>query len=212
MRNVRLSVISVIVATALATLTVAIPAAASASAHGSAAKPPTTRMQRIGMTVVPVVRILGATPRKPGYFTVLAANGKEAIVPDYLRSRVESRMMQERIQPFLYDESVGNCGTSFINITTKSNGYMVFHSTGFTVGVPVVDFYWKYGVKGPSYPAKTFTFDGVLDFDYSWANRGKSTHDYPNGIWSGAVSRASYAVEDDGVICYSGGPAVSGYV
>jgi hypothetical protein len=209
MRRIRLSVI---VATALATLAVAVPAAASASTHRSAAKPPAIKTQQTGMTIVPVVRILGATPRKPGYFTVLAANGKEAIVPNSLKSRVESRMKQDLIHPLLYDESVGDCGTSFINITTKSNGYMVFRATGFTVVLPAIYFSWSYGLQGPSYPAITFKFSDPLDFDSSWANRVSSAYNYPNGTWSGAVSQTSYADLDNGDICYSGGPAVRGYV
>lgn len=212
MRNVRLTIIPGIVATALATLTAAIPAAASASAHGSAAKPPTVMTHRIGMTIVPTVRILGATPRKPGYFTVLSANGQEAIVPDYLRTRVESRMKQESIHPKLKRTLQGDCGSSFVNITTKANGYMVFRNTGFTVNQPAVYFSWRYTVAGPDYASITFLYSDPLNLDISWADPVSSGHDYPNGTWSGKVSTASYAELWTGAICYSAGPEVDGYV
>ena len=77
------------------------------------------------MVIVPVVKILGPTAHMKGYFTVLAENGNEAVVPDFLKSRVELRMKQNLASPLLKDTSYGNCGSSFINITTKSNGDMV---------------------------------------------------------------------------------------
>lgn len=130
MRNVLLVIFGVITATVAA---IAVPAAASVSTNGPSPSIATRSLREaFGMTAVPTVRILGATPHKPGNFTVLSANGEQAIVPDFLKSRVESHMKQDRVQPLLKDTVYGDCGSSFINITTKSNGFMVFRSTGFS--------------------------------------------------------------------------------
>jgi hypothetical protein len=212
-RNIRRPVVSVIVVTVLAALASAMPVAASASTKGSPAGQAKSEFQRRGMTIVMPVKILGAVPDKPGYMTVLDANGDKAIVPNYLRSHVDDRIHQRLLHPLLYDESVGDCGSSFINITTKPDGFMIFRSTGWSVILPGVYYSWRYGVQGPGYPAKTFNFSGSLLFDTSWSNDVASAYDYANGTWAGAVSSVlSYVDLADGSTCWSGGPAVTGYV
>ncbi len=164
------------------------------------------------MTLVPTVRILGVAPGKPGYFTVLSANGKEAIVPNYLRSRIERTMRQQRIHPNLYKELPGDCGTSFINITTKSDGWMVFRNSGFTVNVEAIYYSWSYSLEGPGYPFYVAQKSGALGLDYSWDDPISSGPDYLNGHWIGDVSTSSYADLWTGGVCYSEGPGVNGTV
>lgn len=165
------------------------------------------------MVIVPTVRILGATPHKKGYFTVLSANGKEAAVPDSLKSRVETRMKEGAISPSALKDTVhGNCGSSFIELANKGDGSPLHLLTGFTVILPAVDYSWHGGVSGPSSFKYTINFGGALAFDESWEGQHTTTNNWPHGTWSGAVSQASYADLDDGDICYSGGPAVSGHL
>jgi hypothetical protein len=198
----------------MASLTLALALSSAAPAGASSQTLPLqAKVLNSGMVIVPVVKILGPTPHMNGYFTVLAANGKEAVVPDSLKSRVESRMKEERTHiEALKDTVYGNCGSSFIELANKSNGSPLHMLTGFTVILPAIDYSWHGGVSGPSNFKYTINFGGGLAFRTSWEGQHSTTNNWPHGTWSGAISQTSYADLDDGDICYSGGPAVSGHL
>lgn len=216
MTKFKLGLGAICIATVLAgSLALAVPASAS-SARATAESRPLARTLRHGMSFVPILRILGAAPGRPGYFRVLAANGREAIIPDSLKGAVSRRIEYNRRHPNSVTDTVyGNCGSSFITLTTKSNGDPITTLTGFTVIAPEVNYYWVSGRSGPSYPAYTTSWQSFTSSN-SKTITWNSVGNYPHGTWSGATSTSSYVVFQDGSmegqICYSGGPAVSGHV
>jgi hypothetical protein len=212
----------------------AVPSAASAAPHGPAIKSSaTTQTLRGGMTFVPVLRILGQTPGKPGYFTALMANGRRAVIPDVLKSRVQSGMKHDAAQPSIaeaaqpriarvpfvscgykcvYDTIYGNCGSSSITLTLKVGGHPIRTVTGFSVITVEVYYNWRAGRSGPHYAPTWKTWSGFSSSNV-WNAIWDSVNNYSDGTWSGAVDPSnSWVILDNGQVCYSGGPAVSGYV
>ena len=178
----------------------AVPSAASAAPHLPAIKSSaTTQTLRGRMTFVPVLRILGQTPGKPGYFTALMANGQRAIIPDVLKSRVQSGMKHDAAQPSIArvprvscgykcvtDNINGNCGSSDITLTIKVGGHPIRTVTGFRVITIDVYYNWRAGRSGPSYAATWKTWSGYSSSNV-WNGIWDSVNNYPDGTWSGAV-------------------------
>ena len=193
----------------LAFLLSAAPAGAISSPH----KPfLSTRTLHHGMQFVPIVRILGPAAHRKGFFTVLAANGRTATVPDRFKTLVERRMKLDRLQPAALTDTVyGNCGSSYITLGLKSSGYPIHMTTGFRLILFAVYYDWLGGLNGPSY-SYGYTSSGPLPDVNFWDGKHTSTNNESHGTWSGAISQASWAELDNGQFCYSGGPAVSGHL
>jgi hypothetical protein len=213
---------------ALAMLGLSAASATAAPAIKSSATTYTSTL-RGGMYFVPVLKILGQTPGKPGYFTAVMANGAQAIVPDVFESRVQGAMKYDALQPgtihitplnstscgykCVTDNISGNCGSSDITLTIKVGGHPIRTITGFRVITPEVYYNWRAGRSGPSYAPYWKTWSGFSSSNVWNSPPWDSSSNYPDGTWSGAVDPYNSWVElDNGQFCYSGGPAASGYV
>lgn len=193
----------------LALLFAAMPAGASSRSHAPSV---VTKTLYGGMKIVPIVRILGSAAHKKGYFTVLAANGRMATVPNRFRAIVERRMKQDQLRPdSLSDRVYGNCGSSYITLGLKSSGYPIDMTTGFNLILPAVAYDWVGGISGPSYSYPYATSGNIPDENF-WSGKHISASNEKHGTWSGAISQGSWAELDNGQFCYSGGPAVSGHL
>ena len=73
------------------------------------------------MRKVRVTKLISNTPDKAGRVRVQLANGAIIPIPQATEKKVMSRAAQEAAHP---DGTVyGNCGSSFITLTEKSNHY-----------------------------------------------------------------------------------------
>jgi hypothetical protein len=199
-----------ILAVAIASLGLSVAVAVSATT----ANAPASQITRtFGMSTVAVSKVLG--PSAKGTDEVLLANGATISVPVRYVGLIEKYMTKHKtaIQlDTLYDEIAGNCGTSFVELTNKSNGHPVHMLTGFTLIDYAVDYSWRVPISGPSY-SYVYTAGGALAFDATWEGQHSSAANYAHGTWgAGVVSSASYAVLWTGQVCYSGGPVVHGYL
>jgi hypothetical protein len=108
----------------------------------------------------------------------------------------------------------GPCGTSYIYLTGSILQYEYY--TGFTVIAPAVEFGWSVNIVGPNFYDRTGNWGGVLKSARSWRAPGTGEYDIPvddSGYYDGAVvSAASFAILDNGEVCYSGGPSSRTYV
>jgi hypothetical protein len=225
-RAARLTVVATV--SALAMLGLSAASASAAPTIKSSATTYTVTL-REGMTFVRVLKILGQTPGKPGYFTAVMANGQRATVPDVLKGRVLSAMKYDALQPgtipitplnstscgykCVTDFIPGNCGSSDITLTIKVGGHPIRTITGFRVITPEVYYNWRAGRSGPNYAPFWKTWSGFSSSNVWNSPPWDSSSNYPDGTWSGAVDPYnSWAELDNGQFCYSGGPAASGYV
>ena len=216
LHNVRLTVI---VTATLAALALVIPAAASANSVGYGHKV-TPKIEQRRMEVAHTVKILGATPGKPGYFSVLLSNGRTAITPQGFERRVRAGIRQEKLKPEdLTDEKDSNCGSSWITLDIKSDGYPLYRATGFSIdyeGLKMVDYYWTGTISGGSgtgYKPYTYLFNPPNPpAAYKWQNATNSKDNYGFGTYKGDVSSTYSWVLLSNYIdyCYSAGPSVDG--
>lgn len=102
----------------------------------------------------------------------------------------------------------GNCGTSWIYLTGGNFEYQYY--TGFTIKGAGYDFYWDVNIYGPNAYDNHRTWGYLLKGATKW--RGPASGDYQvpvddGGYYRGYVNTGSYAVLDNGAVCYSGGPS-----
>lgn len=171
----------------------------SARQSGHLVKKTTAAMQKVRVT-----RLVSSTPNKKGQVMVQLANGATVPIPQATEKKVMRRAAQQAARP--EDTVVGNCGSSFITLSEKPNGYPVAMRTGFTVDEPAIGYDWSAFVVGPDY-FNDFESSGFLAFDSSWSGGQQSSANKPEGVYFAAVDPAgSDAVLIDGTVCISGGP------
>jgi hypothetical protein len=105
----------------------------------------------------------------------------------------------------------GNCGSSYINLAEKSNGWPVQMYTGFHTKDASISYHWNAGIGGPRYQYN-YGSSGGLSPTHNWNGQHHSTDDYPSGQYFASVSTSSYALLYWGGICTSGGPVTSAYL
>jgi hypothetical protein len=153
---------------------------------------------------------LVSTDSAAGTAAVLLTNGKTITVPQNEVSLLlqagkaaKSAVKSDALTP---NNTVGgDCGSSNIYLEEKPNGKPVKMTTGFTVVHDAISYSWYAYISGPSYNY-TYHASGDLAFDGSWKGQHTSTDNYPSGYWYAYVSDTSFAVLDDGGVCYSAGP------
>lgn len=163
------------------------------------------------MTKVRVTKLVTSAPDGAGNIKVQLANGKTVPIPAADEGLVMSRAAQQAgVSPD--DTVVGNCGSSYITLQEKSDGFPVAIRTGFTVDLPAVGYDWFATVEGPDY-FHEYTSSGGLFFDSSWDGGYQSDQDQAEGLYAAEVDPgASDAVLFDGDVCFSGGPTDFAYL
>ena len=206
------AVIATLTATAVSMLlTVSASSAATGSSTPVLARQSNHLVKKTApMRKVRVTKLISNTPDKAGRVRVQLANGAIIPIPQTAEKKVMSRAAQEAAHP---DGTVyGNCGSSFITLTEKSNHYPVAMQTGFTVVEPAIAYDWSASVTGPDY-SFDYESSGGLFFDSSWAGGYQSSQNQAEGIYLAEVDpAASDAVLFDGTVCFSGGPVDAEYL
>lgn len=183
---------------------------ASLSASSAAASTMPAKVHKSGMEFVPVIKILGATEHQKGYLTALLANGQKISFPRTYEGLVRNSIRKtEGLRPDALKNTVyGNCGSSYVELTNKSDGHPVHLETGFKVDDPAYYYAWTAPISGPGY-SYTFQASGGLASRTSWTGKHTSADDYAHGTW--AASATGYALTSGGT-CTSGGPSVIGHL
>jgi hypothetical protein len=108
------------------------------------------------------------------------------------------------------NQVVGNCGTSYIYLSERSDGWPVHMDTGFGVNQPAVEYGWHASIHGASGTGYDYDYhaSGGLNYRYNWHGQHTSAKDYPRATYAAAVysDGSSWALLDTGSVCYSGGP------
>lgn len=194
---------SFIAATWAATVT---PARAEADATN-------TRTTSSQMNIVPVSKILGPTTNQTASVNILLDNGRQISIPVSDESLVRQQMTTEAAHRVYPNATVrGDCGSSYVNISRKSNGHPIYMSTGFTVNIPAIGYSWRvYEAHIGGTWNFTYRKSGTLASDSSWNGSHTSIENPNHGTYHAQVeSDHSYAILDTGSICSSGGPEAEG--
>jgi DNA/RNA non-specific endonuclease len=205
-RRILAALIATLAATAVSML---LTVSASSAATTSSTPAPASHSDHLvektaAMQKVRVTKLISSTPDEAGQVKVQLANGAIVPIPQATEKKVMSRAAQQAAHP---DGTVsGNCGSSFITLSEKPNGYPVAMRTGFTVVEPAIGYDWSASVIGPDY-FYDYENGGFLDFDSSWEGGHQSSENRAEGLYFAAVDPAgSDAVLLDGTVCFSGGP------
>jgi hypothetical protein len=208
--------LTVVIATLTATAASILFTVSAASAATGSSRPELTHQpnhlvkKTAAMKKVRVVRLISGKPDQAGQVKVQLANGSIVPIPQAAEKKVMSRAAQEAAQP---DGTVyGNCGSSYITLMEKPDGYPVAMQTGFTVVEPAIGYDWSASVTGPDY-SFNYESSGGLFFDSSWNGGYQSSQDQATGIYLAEVDPAgSDAILLDGTVCVSGGPVDAEYL
>jgi hypothetical protein len=192
-------------------LTMSASSAATVSAPRVASHANLTVKKTAVMQKVRVTKLVSSTPDKEGRVRVQLANGAVVPIPQADEKKVMSRAAQEAAQPA--GVVSGNCGSSYITLSEKANGYPVAMQTGFTVVEPAIDYSWNADINGPGNYFYGYEAGGALALDSSWEGTYDSPANEPEGIYSALVSPdLSEATLWDGTVCTSGGPTDEEYL
>jgi hypothetical protein len=106
----------------------------------------------------------------------------------------------------------GVCGSSFVELSNKSDGYPIHMGTGFSVIDSAISYGWQVFIANADLTYQyTFNSSGDLAFDHVWAGVHTSAGDQDHGGWNAQVSiNNSWVLLDTGAICSSEGPSVNG--
>jgi len=206
------------VAAAAAAITgVASAAHASPQATAIAHQIARTSTATTSMSLIPVSKVTGRTPGRPGYVTLRLKNGKTISVQAKYKRLVQRRAAADAKKVTPYTNPVyGNCGYSYIYTNYKSNGEPVHMDTGFEVYDAAIEYAWHAHIAGSSGTGYSYNYhaSGGLDFDYGWHGQHSSSANYPTGTYAASVysDGTSWALLDTGGVCYSGGPYDSSYL
>ena len=93
-----------------------------------------------------------------------------------------------------------------------SNGRPYQMDTGFSVTHGVAAYVWNANISGPNSYTYSYHSDGGNGFDKTWHGQHHISNG-DNGRYSGNVhGNQSYALLDDGDLCFSGGPYTLDYL
>jgi len=193
--------------------TIAFSALAAIATTGVTASPPVASAATppIGAVTSPMT-IDGfddAVANADGYRIVTLSNGDEASVP-VASPIVNGSPASAIVQPdsIIYDD----CGYSWMYMDSWSPLQYV-PLTGFVVNTPAIDYSWNLVISGPYNYENHLGYGGALAFDTSWSNGAPEIPVDDAGYYSGeVVSSTSYAILDNGGVCFSGGPSDTVYV
>lgn len=207
-RRILAALIATLAATAASML---LTVSASSAATTSASPAPASHSEHLvkktaAMQKVRVTKLISNRPDKAGRVKVQLANGAIVPIPQATEKKVMSRAAQQAAAAHPDGTVYGNCGSSYITLSEKPNGYPVAMRTGFTVVAPAIGYDWSASISGPDY-FYNYESGGFLAFDSSWNGGHQSSANEAEGFYFAAVDPAgSDAVLWDGTVCYSGGP------
>lgn len=169
----------------------------------------------VSMSVAHPVSVLDTQPDSTGHVRVAFSDGSVVSVPAVDVPKVKNRIdaLHRNVQP---DNTVpGPCGTSYITLSERSDGYPVHMDTGFKLsgGRRATSYAWSAWIQGA--PGTGYSYDyhasGDLDFRDHWDGHHTSGRAYPRAPYAAGVNTGvhSYALLDNGDICTSGGPTDS---
>lgn len=150
-----------------------------------------------------------AVANADGYRVVVLSNGEEASVP-VSSPIVNGSPGSTVVQP---DSTIyRDCGYSWMYMDSWSPLQYV-PLTGFVVNTPAIDYSWNLVISGPYNYENHLGYGGALAFDTSWSNGAPEIPVDDAGYYNGeVVSSTSYAILDNGGVCFSGGPSDTVYV
>jgi glutamyl endopeptidase len=201
---------------ALAAVAVSSLPAASADAASPAA--PSQAVSRAGtvitapMTIVRVARLVTSTPDKAGRVEVQLDNGAIIAIPAADENLVMRRAAQDAKAEQPNGIVHGNCGSSWIYLYDKADAHPVRIVTGFHVNTGAVAYSWQAAITGPQRTDIDYVARGTLALRTMWEDNASTPLDYPQGDYSAAVSKSSYAVLWTGSVCHSGGPTAKEFL
>lgn len=190
------------VAVALSTaLAVTVSLAGAGSAHAS------TEDREASETITSPMTIAGYdadVAKANGYKIVTLPDGTQESVPVTAAAK---KAEQDIITPFT--TVPGDCGTSSVVILDDGNAGAAV-STGFHLVRGAISYGWTVNVTGPG-GGYTKNFGGVLANTPRWT--GSFRWSVPvRGTYIAAVTKASWALLNNGTVCTSGGPIDSEYI
>jgi hypothetical protein len=200
--------------------------AAGAEPSGDAQAAAATDRATSPMLLTYVTEITSKTPDADGNVNARLSNGAEISIPadkkdltlSYSRAANTLAFLtagKSQAEATLSPAATGSCGTSYILVVLKINAEPVRMVTGFTVTRPAVSYSWKahvIGFPGSGYDY-TYNASGNLALRTSWTGSHNSGADYPAGFYSAAVIVGpSFAILNDGSVCYSLGPTNGTYL
>jgi glutamyl endopeptidase len=201
---------------ALAAIAVSSLPAASADAASPAA--PSQAVSRAGtvitapMTIVRVARLVTSKPDKAGRVEVQLDNGAIIAIPAADQNLVMRRAAQDAKAEQPNGIVHGNCGSSWIYLYDKADAHPVRIVTGFHVNTGAVAYGWQAVITGPQRTDLDYVARGTLALRTMWEENASTPLDYPQGDYSAAVSKSSFAVLWTGSVCYSGGPTAKKFL
>jgi hypothetical protein len=195
------AVLSVAAASALAALSMPATAGAASTATTGSAEP---------MTIARVVQLVNPVPDSAGKVTVALANGAVIAIDAAHKDLVIARAASDAGTISPNNRVNGNCGSSYIYVNERSTGHPVHMDTGFDVVRPAVEYAWHAHIAGGSHTGYDYDYhaSGGLANRVGWHGQHGSHKDYPSGTYAAGVyaDGSSWALLNNGSVCYSGGP------
>lgn len=162
------------------------------------------------MHVRPAQKVVRTSDGK--YFAVMTNGQRIPLTPlgaSLVRKRIQevARARIDAARAAAPDATLpGDCGTSFVQLSEYLFGRPIAVYTGFTVIHRAVEYSWYVRINGPRSFVENYEPSGALLFKSSWSGSYKKANQ-PSGLWIADVnSYVSYALLDDGDICFSAGP------
>ncbi|MFI5660018.1 hypothetical protein [Streptomyces sp. NPDC051684] len=188
-----------------------LPATATAT---DAAREGADRTAKATMREIPVEKLVTRTPDSKGNLKVLLDNGKTVRIPASAKDRIAKALAAHGADGDVSTKGTvyGNCGSSYVTLHQKSNGYPVRMRTGFDLKQPAVAYTWVVALTGPGF-ADDYESAGGLALQRSWDGEYNSDNDESEGWYFASVAPvASNAVLWNGNVCTSGGPTELEYL
>jgi hypothetical protein len=168
------------------------------------------------MTIARVVQLVNSVPDSAGKVTVALDNGAVIAISAANKDLVMTRAASDARTVSPNNRVNGNCGSSYIYVNERSSGRPVHMDTGFDVVRPAVEYAWHAHISGDSHTGYdyNYTASGGLANRVGWHGQHGSHKDYPHGTYAAGVyaDGSSWALLNNGSVCYSGGPHDSRYL
>jgi glutamyl endopeptidase len=216
-RRIRVHLIRTVgVIAALAAIAISLLGATSANAAAPAAPVRAVSHADVAMTapmtIVRVARLVTSAPDRVGQVEVQLVDGAIVAIPAADKNLVMRRAAQDARPPRPDGKVNGNCGSSWIYLYDKANDHPERIVTGFHVNTGAIAYYWQATITGPQRTDLRFTASGTLALRTMWQANSSTTLDYPQGDYSAAVSKSSYALLWTGSLCTSAGPTAKAFL